>query len=313
MAWDFDFIAIKDRLAAYRKASDAACKAWRTRLEKVMADRNNGVPPVRGKNKAGFETTYHAPCDGYLHEWMEGDRKCRDHFMGGQFLPMDKYKEPWIQDGSLVGFHAAEDNKLTDVPIEALGMSEEFLLNGYAKEPDYYPFCLSFNNAVGEEILRQGKPYRAQYGPFAGKFMCYVYFNGRVPRDVVDAVADYLLADKRAVEAKIEAEREAKKAEQEARAAAAPDVPEERLEIVGEVLTIKWQDSDWGGALKMLVIDDRGFKVWGSVPRAIEDDLHKGMWVAFVATCEPSKDDPKFGFFKRPSKAKCWEPDEVAA
>lgn len=311
--WDFDFIAIKDRLAAYRKASDAAYKAWATRLEKAMADRNNGIPPVRGKNFKGEETTYHAPCDGYLHEWMEGDRKCSDHFMGGQFLPMDKFKEPWIQDGSLASFDAALDNKLTDVPIEALGRSEAACRSAMEAEPDYYPFCLSFNNAVGHSVLRQGKPYQAKYGPFAGKFMCYVYFNGRVPRDVVNAVGDFLLADKRAAEAKIAAEREAKKAEQEARAAAAPDVPEERLEIVGEVLTIKWQDSDWGGALKMLVIDDRGFKVWGSVPRAIEDDLVKGMWVAFVATCEPSKDDPKFGFFKRPSKAKCWEPDEVAA
>jgi hypothetical protein len=294
--WDFDFIAIKDRLAAYRKASDAAYKAWRTRLEKAMADRNNGVPPVRGKNFKGEETTYHAPCDGYLHEWMEGDRKCSDHFMGGQFLPMDKFKEPWIQDGSLAGFDAAVGRKLTDVPIEALG-----------------GFCGEFNAACEEDILSAGDTYTKEWGPFAGDKMCYVYFNGRVPRDVVDAVADFLLADKRAVEAKIEAEREAKKAEQEARAAAAPDVPEERLEIVGEVLTLKWQDSDWGGALKMLVIDDRGFKVWGSVPRAIEDDLHKGMWVAFVATCEPSKDDPKFGFFKRPSKAKCWDPEEVAA
>ena len=25
------------------------------------------------------------------------------------------------------------------------------------------------------------------------------------------------------------------------------------------------------------------------------------------------KDDPKFGFFKRPSKAKCWESEEEAA
>lgn len=289
-----DLIAMKERLAAYRKASDAAYKAWATRLEKVMADRNNGIPPVRGKNFKGEEVTYHAPCDGYLHEWVEGDTHRSGTYMGGQFLPIDKYDEPSVAD--MFQFGATSGNKICDVPLDALG-----------------GFPSIFNEALEESIMTTGDVYTKQWGPFAGQKMCYVYLNGKLPKDIVEAVERHLLADQWAVLAKIDAEKEAKQAEQEARAAAAPDVPEERLEIVGEVLTTKWQDSDWGGAFKMLVIDDRGFKVWGSVPRAIEDDVARGKWVAFVATCEPSKDDPKFGFFKRPSKAKCWDPEEVAA
>jgi hypothetical protein len=92
----------------------------------------------------------------------------------------------------------------------------------------------------------------------------------------------------------------------------------------------------------MLVKDDRGFKVWGSIPSClqlfdievseeIEADhverirnnghdvkhvdgkwilttqqqrsLDKGDRVRFTATVTPSNDDAKFGFYKRPTKA----------
>ena len=71
--------------------------------------------------------------------------------------------------------------------------------------------------------------------------------------------------------------------------------------------------------LKMVVKDDRGFKVYGTVPRSIieqgaesticlgeehwnYEDL-KGQRVTFTATVQASNDDDKFGFFKRPTKA----------
>jgi hypothetical protein len=75
-----------------------------------------------------------------------------------------------------------------------------------------------------------------------------------------------------------------------------------REQITGKVLKIKWQDSQYGGQLKCLIADDRGFKVWGTVPRAI-DNAEQGDRVTFVATVEPSQDDESFGFYKRPSKA----------
>lgn len=99
----------------------------------------------------------------------------------------------------------------------------------------------------------------------------------------------------------------------------APPVPEGRHEVTGEVLSVKWKDSMYGGAYKMLVRDDRGFKVWGTLARALEDayrdertdllvwdidptDL-RGRRVSFTATFTRSDDDSKFGFFKRPTKA----------
>lgn len=92
-------------------------------------------------------------------------------------------------------------------------------------------------------------------------------------------------------------------------------VVEGKQQITGEVLSTKWQDSDYGSTLKMLVKDDRGFKVWGSVPASLNtsnynpetgDDTsvraERGDRVAFSASVEKSGTDESFGFFKRPTK-----------
>lgn len=83
-----------------------------------------------------------------------------------------------------------------------------------------------------------------------------------------------------------------KQAEQEA---AAP-CPSGRVEIKGEVLGLKVVESYFGDVTRILVKAESGFKVWGSR----FDNVEKGDQVHFVATVEPSKDDPKFGFYKRP-------------
>lgn len=86
--------------------------------------------------------------------------------------------------------------------------------------------------------------------------------------------------------------------------------------ITGTVLSTKYVESQFGGSLKMLVRDDRGFKVWGSVPRSLTqgDDgfysqLANDTRVKFTATVEVSNDDPCFGFFKRPTKAEAISAD----
>lgn len=114
-----------------------------------------------------------------------------------------------------------------------------------------------------------------------------------------------------------EVKREAQIAQRIAEDAAAEPVPvtAERIEIEGEVLTIKEQDGYMPGqsVLKMLVKTTRGFKLWGSVPSILLNDIcHdnagskslRGKKVAFSAKVERSKDDAKFGFFSRPTKAR---------
>lgn len=93
-------------------------------------------------------------------------------------------------------------------------------------------------------------------------------------------------------------------AQRAAEAAAAAPCPTGRVVVTGVVLTTKVVDSDFNrfGTLKMLLKDDSGFKVWGTVPAAVSSDNFKpGSRLTIRATVTPSKDDPKFGFFKRPT------------
>jgi len=104
--------------------------------------------------------------------------------------------------------------------------------------------------------------------------------------------------------AKRQAELEAKR---EATRLAAEPVPvsDERMKISGEIVSIKpksfyngWKTVEiW----KMLVKDERGFKVWGSVPKG---EWNVGDSLEFFARVEASKDDDRFGFYKRPTKVK---------
>lgn len=81
-------------------------------------------------------------------------------------------------------------------------------------------------------------------------------------------------------------------------------VIEGRITVTGVVLSTKLQDGYLPGqeVLKMLVKDDRGFKVWGSVPSSIWG-VQKGNRVTFAAAVTKSDNDETFGFFKRPTKA----------
>ena len=93
------------------------------------------------------------------------------------------------------------------------------------------------------------------------------------------------------------------------------------LEVKGTILSVKYQDSDYGSTLKMLVRTDYGAKLWGTVPATIEDAANelyvaecragktddgmnrwmRGHKVGFVANVTASKDEC-FGFFARPRK-----------
>ncbi len=102
-----------------------------------------------------------------------------------------------------------------------------------------------------------------------------------------------------------------KSAEFEARKAAeaktATPVIEGRIVITGEVVSLKEVDSNYGTTTKMVVKDDRGFRVYGTVPASIDsidgEFLRKGHRVTFTATVKASEKDPTFGFYSRPTKA----------
>ena len=81
----------------------------------------------------------------------------------------------------------------------------------------------------------------------------------------------------------------------------AEDAPSGRVEVRGVVLSTKFQESEYGSTLKMLVKDERGFRVWTTVPGSMMMDVDTGLPVHIRVTLTPSDDDAKFAFGKRPT------------
>lgn len=99
-------------------------------------------------------------------------------------------------------------------------------------------------------------------------------------------------------------DREALLAEAITEAAGDEPVPvtSERIEFTGTIIKRYWKNTDYGDKLVMIFVDDRGFKIWGTVPTKVWD-TEVGDRLRFAATVEASETDPAFGFFKRPTKA----------
>lgn len=122
----------------------------------------------------------------------------------------------------------------------------------------------------------------------------------------------YFSAKQEALALKLEAEkpeREAKERQLAEERAAEPDpspVVEGKIEIVGKVIGLgtKEYPGRYGTDYRdvMTVLDDRGFKVWGTKPQALWGSK-RGDRIRFTATVSVSDKDETFGFFKRPSKA----------
>ena len=81
------------------------------------------------------------------------------------------------------------------------------------------------------------------------------------------------------------------------------DCPSGKIEIVGEVVSKKSHRFGYNDTWKMLVQDDKGFKVFGTIPTSILSHTHIGTQVKLTATVTPSKDDANFGYFSRPTNA----------
>ncbi len=93
------------------------------------------------------------------------------------------------------------------------------------------------------------------------------------------------------------------------KAAAAP-CPTGRVVVTGTVLKAEERDTDFGRVVKLLVKDDSGFMVWGTRPA--HTGVDRGDRLTFSAAVEPSQNDPKFGFYKRPTQAEVLKKEETA-
>ncbi len=94
--------------------------------------------------------------------------------------------------------------------------------------------------------------------------------------------------------------RRAKEREREA-AAAAPPIEPGRQVVEGRI--VKLDIKDYRNFIRevMTVQDEHGRKFWGTQPRFLYE-AKEGDAVAFRADVEPSRDNPAFAFFKRPTR-----------
>lgn len=83
--------------------------------------------------------------------------------------------------------------------------------------------------------------------------------------------------------------------------------PEGRVQVTGEVLAVKFQDSDFGGSWKMLVKvagqgEHEAWKLWVTVPSAL--DVERGDSITIKVTVTPKAGEESFAYGKRPTVAK---------
>lgn len=282
----FDWL--KTRAEDYSKNRAAAIKGHATRWAQVQAKRNNGDLPTESTRDDGQVVRFHAPYDGYIHVWTKGNEEFEAEYLGGQFLPYDSEHE------SFGSFGFDQSIKIWDVPSDrAVKFEEQWKAAG-----------------IGEINLR----VTSEYPQRENRKPVRMVELSHAPADVVDKVDQYLMGDIYALQ-RLAAEKD--QAEKDARDnahKAGEDVTDGRQVIVGIVLAMKWKESMYGETLKMLVQDDRGFRVWGTVPSSlVNDDLNREDRIEFTATVEQSDYSPKFGFFKRPAKARIIDREEVEA
>lgn len=79
---------------------------------------------------------------------------------------------------------------------------------------------------------------------------------------------------------------------------------EDRISFEGKIISTKFEDNQYGGSIKMIFEDNRGFRLRGTLPKIlndIESDL-KNLSIRFFAQVKISDNDKSFGFYKRPTK-----------
>ena len=84
------------------------------------------------------------------------------------------------------------------------------------------------------------------------------------------------------------------------------DAPEGRMVVEGQIVSIKTLEGQYGASTKMLVVAStpKKFKIWTTLPAQIAANAEKGDKITFTVTVTPSKDDRKFAWGNRPTKAK---------
>ena len=268
---------LENRIDEYEVARQRGVKAYDTRIKRVAAEYNEDLEPVYSEKSGRL----HAPCDGYVWTWWEGDHELEGTYLAGQYLPFSKERESIIRGG----FTGQTEFV---VPAER---ADKFMSQWQNLPASTREIVCIYQSRVFDD--KKGNPMR---------FLTI----SKCPEDICEAIHEKLIGDLVRLQKYAQEQQKSEREKRDEAHEAGEDAPEGRIVITGIVLAFKLQSSQFGDTLKMLVQDDRGFRVWGSVPKSL-DDAERESRIAFTATVTASDRDAKFGFFKRPTKAEILE------
>ena len=264
---------LENRIDEYEVARQRGVKAYDTRIKRVAAEYNDDLEPVYSEKSGRL----HAPCDGYVWTWWEGDHELEGTYLAGQYLPFSKERESIIRGG----FTGQTEFV---VPVDR---ADKFMSQWRNLPASTRQIVCIYQSRVFDD--KKGEPMR---------FLTI----SKCPEDICEAIREKLIGDLVRLQKYAQEQQQSEREKRDAAHEAGEDAPEGRIVITGIVLAFKLQSSQFGDTLKMLVQDDRGFRVWGSVPKSL-DDAERESRITFTATVTASDRDAKFGFFKRPTKA----------
>ena len=268
---------LENRIDEYEVARQRGVKAYDTRIKRVAAEYNDDLEPVYSEKSGRL----HAPCDGYVWTWWEGDHELEGTYLAGQYLPFSKERESIIRGG-----FTGETEFV--VPAER---ADKFMSQWQNLPASTREIVCIYQSRVFDD--KKGNPMR---------FLTI----SKCPEDICEAIHEKLIGDLVRLQKYAQEQQKSEREKRDEAHEAGEDAPEGRIVITGIVLAFKLQSSQFGDTLKMLVQDDRGFRVWGSVPKSL-DDAERESRITFTATVTASDRDAKFGFFKRPTKAEILE------
>lgn len=268
---------LENRIDEYEVARLRGVKAYDTRIKRVAAEYNDDLEPVYSEKSGRL----HAPCDGYVWTWWEGDHELDAQYLAGQYLPFSKERESIIRGG----FTGQTEFV---VPVDR---ADKFMSQWQNLPASTREIVCIYQSRVFDD--KKGNPMR---------FLTI----SKCPEDICEAIHEKLIGDLVRLQKYAQEQQKSEREKRDEAHEAGEDAPEGRIVITGIVLAFKLQSSQFGDTLKMLVQDDRGFRVWGSVPKSL-DDAERESRITFTATVTASDRDAKFGFFKRPTKAEILE------
>jgi len=264
---------LENRIDEYEAARLRGVKAYDTRIKRVAAEYNDDLEPVYSEKSGRL----HAPCDGYVWTWWEGDHELDAQYLAGQYLPFSKERESILRGGFT-------DEIEFVVPAER---ADKFMSQWQNLPASTREIVCIYQSRVFHD--KRGNP------------LCFLTIS-KCPEDICEAIREKVIGDLVRLQKYAQEQQQSEREKRDAAHEAGEDAPEGRIVITGIVLAFKLQSSQFGDTLKMLVQDDRGFRVWGSVPKSL-DDAERENRITFTATVTASDRDAKFGFFKRPTKA----------